>query len=60
MSASLVLSFPLLPAGLVYSVAVKLVLLAGPVQVQQQLLLGGLVPTLEVELGVYELALETI
>ena len=59
MSASSVFPFPLLPAGLMYSVAVELVLLAGLVQMRQQLLLGELVPTLEVEL-VGELALETI
>ena len=47
---------PLLPAGLCALRCLELVLLAGLVQVQQQQLLGGLVPTLEVELGVGELA----
>ena len=52
-SSVLGLSVPLHPAGLVYSKkCLELVLLAGLIQVWQHQSLGGLVPTLEVELGV--------
>ena len=50
------LPVPLLPAGLGVLRCPELVLLAGLVQVRHLQLRGGLVPTLEVELGVGELA----
>ena len=45
------LTEPLLPAGLSVLRCLVLLLLAGLVQVRQQLLLGELFPALEVELG---------